>query len=194
MKERVRYLVLEAKKGCEDSLEELFYMYRPIVFRLQGMYFLKDFDGDDWLQEGLICFYESLQRYNPKVGASIGIYFKRNFENRIKSHLRKQAALKRKGMVGAISWEAMIEDEGPDAIRYTSYRQWAPAADDQLVAEESLAAFSDSLSPLEECSFADFVLGTNAKVTARNLDTSTKRTNDALERARRKFFNCFHLQ
>lgn len=72
--------------------------------------------------------------------------------------------------------------------------KWVPAADDQLVAEESLAAFSDSLSPLEECCFADFVLGTNAKVTARNLDTSTKRTNDALERARRKFFNCFHSQ
>lgn len=192
MKEQVRNLVEEAKAGCEDALQELFFLYRPVVFRLQGMYFVKDFDGDDWLQEGLICFYESLQRYNPKVGASIGIYFKRNFENRIKSRLRKQAAVKRKGMVGAISWEAMIDEEGPDAIRYTSYRQWAPAADEQLLAEESLAIFSASLSPLEECSFADFVLGTKAQVTAMNLDTTPKRTNDALERARRKFFNCFH--
>ena len=59
-------------------------------------YYLKDYDLDDWMQEGRIVFNKCLQAYDENRGTTLGVLFKRSFENRVCSLLRLQQAQKEK--------------------------------------------------------------------------------------------------
>lgn len=179
-------LIRQAQAGCEDSFVELFERYRPIIYRLQGIYYLRDFDADDWLQEGRIVFYETLQRYDPGMGVTIGAFFKKNFENAIKSHLRKQAAYKRRCLVGAVSLEAKIAEEGPDF--QSNVGQWAPPADQQLLVEEALSTFRGDLSKLEQEVFGEYLKGAELEAIAAKRSQPTRQIRYAYERSRRKLY------
>ena len=82
-------LILEAKSGNEESLMILYRQYHPLVYSLRRKYFLRDLDEQDWLQEGLIIFYGCIEAYEVQYGVSLGALFKRSFENRIRSLIRK---------------------------------------------------------------------------------------------------------
>ena len=41
----------------------MFFKYRPIVEIMYKKYYLKDYDLDDWMQEGRIVFNKCLQAY-----------------------------------------------------------------------------------------------------------------------------------
>lgn len=88
-----------------DHLSQLFYQYLPVIRSVKAKYYLRLFDEDDWFQEGYISLYKAKQAFDPTLGVSFGSFFKRTFENNIKSHLRKQNAYKRQTEVLAISWE-----------------------------------------------------------------------------------------
>lgn len=92
-------LISEAKSGNEDSLMTLYRQYHPLVYALRKKYFLRDLDEQDWLQEGLIIFYGCVQAYEVAYGVSFGALFKRSFENRIRSLIRKECAYKEKRML-----------------------------------------------------------------------------------------------
>lgn len=166
-------LLEDARAGDEEAFMELFLQYRPIVFKLQGIYFVKDFDCDDWLQEGLIAFSESLTHYDEKIGVTLGAYFKRNFDNCIKSHLRKQAAYKRKSQTDAVPFETSLADE-------------------QLIVAEALEDLRDQLSPLEELAFTAYIVGHDFETIAAYANQSPKKVKLAYERARRKII--YHLK
>lgn len=183
-------LLEDVRSGDEDAFMKLFLQYRPIVFKVQGRYFVKDFDGDDWLQEGLIAFSESLNHYDENVGVTFGAYFKRNFENCIKSHLRKQAAYKRKSQTDAIPFETSLAEEGHD-IRFGLVQQ-VPSADDQLIVAEAMENLGELLSPLEELAFTSYILGLDWEDIAVYAKQSPRKIKLAYERARRKLI--YHLK
>lgn len=183
-------LLEDVRSGDEDAFMELFLQYRPIVFKLQGIYFVKDFDGDDWLQEGLIAFSESLNHYDENVGVTFGAYFKRNFENCIKSHLRKQAAYKRKSQTDAVPFETSLAEEGYD-VQF-GLAQQVPAADDQLIVAEAVASLGGQLSSLEELAFTSYILGQDCEDIAKRVEQSPRKIKLAYERARRKLI--YHLK
>lgn len=183
-------LLEDARAGDEEAFMELFLQYRPIVFKLQGIYFVKDFDCDDWLQEGLIAFSESLTHYDEKIGVTLGAYFKRNFDNCIKSHLRKQAAYKRKSQTDAVPFETSLADGGCD-VQF-GLAQQVPAADEQLIVAEALEDLGDQLSPLEELAFTAYIVGHDFETIAAYANQSPKKVKLAYERARRKII--YHLK
>ncbi|WP_297077823.1 sigma-70 family RNA polymerase sigma factor [uncultured Enterococcus sp.] len=78
-----------------DQLFQLFRQYFPVILAMRKKYYIKGFDEDDWAQEGYISLYKAKCAYDPSKGASFGSFFKRTFENNIKSQLRKQNAYKR---------------------------------------------------------------------------------------------------
>ena len=183
-------LLEEARAGDEEAFLKLFRQYRPIVYKLQGRYFVRDFDGDDWLQEGLIVFSESLSKYDGTLGVTFGAYFKRNFENCIKSHLRKQAAYKRKSMTDSVPCESSLAEEGGE-LQF-GLGQQAPAADEQLIVAEAVSGLADQLSDLEEQVFAAYVLGWDYDEIAESVDQTFTKVKLAYERARRK--TIYHLK
>ena len=75
-------LFLQARQGDSEALQHLFYQYRPLIYSIKSKYFLRDFDEQDWLQEGLIMFHECLQRFEEEFGTTLGALFKKSFENK----------------------------------------------------------------------------------------------------------------
>lgn len=127
-----------------DQLLQLFQQYFPIVRALQKKYYIKGFDEDDWSQEGYISLYKAKNAYKPNMGASFGSFFKRTFENNIKSHLRKQNAYKRQIDSLSVSWED-----------YTQYAtsEWTslyhiPTRDDSLNRLVAIEAINDCINQL----------------------------------------------
>jgi RNA polymerase sporulation-specific sigma factor len=108
----------EQEKICKDSeeFEALFFKYRPVVEIMYKKYYLKDYDLDDWMQEGRIVFDKCLKAFDASRGTTLGVLFKRSFENRICSLLRLQRAQKRKAQLVSSSLEEKIEHEGPDFL------------------------------------------------------------------------------
>lgn len=183
----VHQQISAAKHGCQESFLALFSLYRPVIYRLQGTYYLRDFDSDDWLQEGMIIFYESLMHYDERKGVTIGAYFRRNFENKIKSHLRKQAAYKRKATMTAISLDTKQTLEEGDFQGLICQR--APAADQQLLVEEAILALPENLSETEGDLLAEYVLGMEVSEMVERYHISPNCARHALNRGRRKLAN-----
>lgn len=167
-----------------EVFEKLFFDYRPVVYKVMGQYYLRDFDYDDWLQEGRISFFHSLSCYEESRGVSFGTFFRNNFENKIKSELRKQGAYKRKAMVEAISLEEKIAKEGPDFL--VAHNQNVLLAEEQLLLEEELLSAFCLLSRLEADVLQAYLRGEQVECYAYQHAMSQQKIYCALERARRK--------
>ncbi len=167
-----------------EVFEKLFFDYRPVIYKVMGRYYLRDFDYDDWLQEGRISFFYSLSCYETCRGVSFGTFFRNNFENKIKSELRKQGAYKRKGMVEAISLEEKIAKEGADFL--VAHNQSVVFAEEQLLLEEKLRVAFCLLSRLEADVLQAYLRGEQVEYYAYQRAMSQQKIGCALERARRK--------
>ena len=167
-----------------EVFERLFYDYRPVIYKVMGRYYLRDFDSDDWLQEGRISFFYSLCSYEEGRGVSFGTFFKNNFENKIKSELRKQGAYKRKGMVEAVSLEEKIAQEGPDFL--VDYNYSMVLAEEQILLEEELWTSFRLLSGLEADVLGAYLSGEQLEYYAYKTTLSYQKIRCALERSRRK--------
>lgn len=89
----------------DDAFEKLFMQYLPIIYSMQARYLIRDFEYDDWLQEGRIALNDALHSYRRGRGTTFGLYYKMIFENRIRSLLRRQQAKKRLAQQQAVSIE-----------------------------------------------------------------------------------------
>lgn len=166
-----------SKKGDDEALRELFSHYRPLVYSIRNKYFLRDFDDQDWLQEGLITFHDCLQSFEPGFGTTLGAFFKRAFENRIRSFVRKECAYKRKSNQQTVSYEQKFLQEGNELA--PDYNMSADPLDHILV-QETLEECQDLLSTLEKEAFAVYVLGNQASI------TSERALRSAYDRSKRK--------
>lgn len=132
-----------------EQLSQLFHQYFPVIRKIQNKYHVKDFDKDDWSQEGYISLYKATLAYDPAMGASFGSFFKRTFENNIKSQLRKQNAYKRQADVHTTSWE----EHTYDATSEFSSLYRPPSTDEslkRLVVIEALLEYISTSSILKQ--------------------------------------------
>ena len=174
-------LLARAKQGDDEALRQLFQRYRPLVYSIRNKYFLRDFDDQDWLQEGMITFHDCLQIFELGFGTTLGALFKRSFENRIRSLVRKECAYKRKTNQQTVSFEQTLMQEGPEFLSETTMGR-NPL--EQLLVQETFEECQHLLSPLEKEAFVAYSLGTPLSV------ASSERTmQSAYDRSRRKIRN-----
>lgn len=174
-------LILEAKSGNEESLMILYRQYYPLVYSLRRKYFLRDLDEQDWLQEGLIIFYGCIEAYEVQYGVSLGALFKRSFENRIRSLIRKECAYKRKSNAGAVSFEELVA-EGIESNYEPPVYHDNPLQ--QLIVEEVFQESQQKLSPLEMKALLKYCLSPSFEI-------EEKEAISAYNRSRRKIVDYF---
>lgn len=177
-------LILAAKNGDEQALEELYRQYRPLVYSLRKKYFLRDLDEQDWFQEGFIIFYDCIKAFEVDYGTSLGVLFKRSFENRIRSLIRREFAYKRKTNIGAVSFEQTIADGFEDLCEYTSHTE-DPLQ--QLLLQEVFEESQQLLSSLEMKALYQSVLSNEEDAFASNASLAS-----AYNRSRRKITTYFY--
>ncbi|MFC6347448.1 sigma-70 family RNA polymerase sigma factor [Vagococcus carniphilus] len=178
-------LLTQAKIGSSDAFEELFQKYVPIVLRQRSAYYLRDYDLDDWLQEGRIVCFQSLQRYNIKQDVTFGLFFKINFKRRIVTLLRHQEAQKRQIYHYTESLESKVDQLGEIFSKgVVDYR--AGTSIDYIFIRESLEDFSEQLSKFEIKVYIYLLLGEGVESIANILNVSVVKVTSGYSRLRKK--------
>lgn len=144
-------MILKAKEGDENCLIELFKKYQPLVLGLKKRFFIKGFEHDDWVQEALISFYESVRDFDLERKVTLGLFFKINFQRKLMNHLRKQKAIKRTADRRSVSLEEITENGYPNPKIVVSFEK-----DVEIC--ETLESYLENLSSLEQEALFD-VLG-----------------------------------
>jgi RNA polymerase sporulation-specific sigma factor len=171
-------------KGDTSAFDSLYREYHPIVYKFQKKYYIKDFDREDWLQEGRIIFYRSLEKYESGHQITIGQFFKLNFENHIRSLIRKQCAFKRTIDVHATSLDQKIENQGESFFDYMGTEE----ADvlDQMIIREKLEQLPTILSPFEKATFQEYVSGKELDQIVKDAQSEERIIRGAYDRAKKK--------
>ncbi|MGM0218925.1 sigma-70 family RNA polymerase sigma factor [Enterococcus sp. AZ126] len=174
----------EILKGDPLAFDRMYRNYHPVVYKLQKKYYLKDFDREDWLQEGRIIFHRSLEKYEEGHSVSIGNFFKSNFENHIRSLLRKQCALKRMIDTQSISLDQKIENQGEAFFDYIGIEDGD--ALEQMIIREKLERLPSVLSPFERTTFEEYMNGKELEEIAKDTDSREITVRSAYDRAKKK--------
>lgn len=171
-------------KGDALAFDRLYRKYHPVVHKFQKKYYLKDFDREDWLQEGRIIFHRSLEKYEEAHNVSIGKFFKSNFENHIRSLIRKQCALKRTIDVQSISLDQKMENQGESFFDYIATEDANVL--DQMIIREKLEQLPIVLSPFERITFEEYMRGKELEEIAKDTDSREITVRSAYDRAKKK--------
>ena len=147
-------------------------------------YYLKDYDTEDWLQEGRIVFFRTLERFDSEKQASLGKFFKRNFENHVHSLIRHQCAYKRRTDTLSISLEQRLESAGEELVDYLGTTATDPLG--QLMIQEKLAAFPTRLSSLEQQILNAYLKGYTLEEIAKVRGGTFSAVRSAYDRAKAK--------
>ena len=89
-------LIHLAADGDDASINALAQQYVPVVWRLRRQYYVRNFDEDDWLQEGRIAVYRAAKKYQRLRQCSFGTYYRVLLSNQIIDHIRRTQARKRR--------------------------------------------------------------------------------------------------
>lgn len=167
-----------------EAFDCLYRKYHPVVYKFRRKYYLKDFDREDWLQEGRIIFHRSLEKYEEEHNVSIGKFFKANFENHIRSLVRRQCAQKRTIDTQSVSLDQKIENQGEIFFEYMEIEDGD--ALEQMIIREKLEQLPTVLSPFERTTFEEYMSGKELKEIARVTDSREIAVRSAYDRAKKK--------
>lgn len=162
------------------AFEEMFSQYMPVIYNMRSRYSIRDFDYDDWLQEGRIALNDAMHSYRNDRGTTFGLYYKMIFENRIRSLLRRQQAQKRFAQQQAIS----IEKVGTDV--FNEHFQYQELIEENMCISEVLLTGGLSLSSLENRALYYYLKGEEPPMIAQRLNESEKAICNALNRTKNK--------
>lgn len=177
-------VLAQARKGDAEAFKMLFEQYQPVVLRMAKKYQIHMFTTDDWLQEGQIIFFRALNYYQPDGGASLGTLFRIMFENHVRSMLRRQNALKRRGDQLSDSVEQTLEEEGVDLFELI--KEPHPTPLDYVLLREKFYVESELFSQFELAVILAYIRGEELVMIAEKLAISIESAQNALDRGRRK--------
>lgn len=182
MRQNDDMIIEEAKNGCSDAFESLFKKYLPIVLNQRNRYHLRDFDLDDWLQEGRIVCYQSLEKYDAAKNVTFGLFFKINFERHTISLLRHQEAQKRQ-IYRHTDYIEGLKGETSDLVS-EDYK--AKTSLEYILVRETLEDFSTCLSNFEMQIYYGLLLGDNLTDISKKLEVSPKKIKCGYSRIKQK--------
>lgn len=170
--------------GDVAAFDRMYRKYYPLVYKFQKKYYLRGFDREDWLQEGRIIFHRSLEKYEDTHNVSIGKFFKLNFENHIRSLIRKQCAAKRTVDMYSVSLDQKLEAQGESFFDYIGTED----ADvlEQMIIREKLEQLPIMLSPFERTTFQEYINGKGIEEIAKETASREKAVRSAYDRAKKK--------
>lgn len=175
---------MEKSMYCEafddTAFEQVFQRYSPVVYNIQSRYYIRDFDQDDWLQEGRIALNDALTSYQQDRGTTFGLYYKMIFENRIRSLLRRQQAKKRLAQQQAVSIEKVGSDSFSERFLYHEF------VEENICISEMFLTGEIELSDLEKRALYYYLKGEARGMIAHHVKESEKTVQNALNRAKNK--------
>ena len=184
-------LVGRAKDGDDEALTALIQRYAPFVRMRAGAYGVKELDADDLYQEGMIALLTAVRNYCAGLNSSFRTFASVCINNKLNSALRAHMREKNAPMRGYLS---LSEPEVPEEA-LTAHT----LDPEQLViqSEETDARnrrIETLLSLFERQVLKLYLSSYSYEEMSKQLGSSTKAVDNALQRVRRKLRTVFTLE
>lgn len=184
-------LVVRAKDGDDEALTALIQRYAPFVRMRAGAYGVKELDADDLYQEGMIALLTAVRNYCAGLNSSFRTFASVCINNKLNSALRAHMREKNAPMRGYLSLsEPKVPEEALTAHTLDP---------EQLViqSEETDARnrrIETLLSLFERQVLKLYLSSYSYEEMSKQLGSSTKAVDNALQRVRRKLRTVFTLE
>src|SRR5512132_1483136 len=186
-------LVLKARNGSQQALDDLIRRYTGFVRLKASSYFLAGGDGDDLVQEGMIGLYKAVRDFRPDKETSSRSFAERCVTRQIITAIKTATRFKHAPLNTYVSFShtpAGQESEGEctlgDALP-------GPGVDDPaicVISTEELQSLvftlGSGLSQLEADALRLYLEGESYEQMAEDLECDTKTIDNALQRVKRK--------
>ncbi|GKQ42170.1 DNA-directed RNA polymerase [Companilactobacillus sp. RD055328] len=129
--------------NSSQAIKELMMLYTPMVKKLANLYYIRNFNQADWLQEAFIVCHETCFRFHSSQGSQFGSFFKLRLKNHYLSLVRHELAIKRKADREACSFDHVTYYD--QYVKHAGTRQSSITIDSTI----DLIGFCETLSYLE---------------------------------------------
>ncbi len=185
-------LLAAAKAGDNQAMEMLLGRYKGLVRQKAASMYMAGADSEDVIQEGMIGLFKAIRDYQPDRDASFATFASLCVSAQITDAVRQASRHKHRLLNESLSLQSLQHQHG-DIDQSLPALEW-PASDEnpeqRLLSREREAAFIDfitnHLSPLERQVIRLYLQALTYHQIAELLHCSTKRVDNALQRARQK--------
>ncbi len=174
-------IVKQVKANDSSNFEYLFKRYIPVIKKLRAKYSIRNFEWDDWLQEGRIVFFNTIINFDENLKITLGAFFRTNFTNRIYSILRFEMAYKRKAGLTAQSIEGIDGD-----LEIVSKKISKITPHNNLIIKENYVEYESLLSQFEKEVSVLLFKGNCPEEIAEQLGYDVVKIQNALVRCKQK--------
>ena len=191
-KETDRMLLLRARAQDNNSLEELFSRYRPVINAIARGYFLTDGDHDDLMQEGMIGLHKAMLSYDINSNASFSTFAHLCITRQVQNAVRRSTKCNNSFLNNFLSIDpagrVRLSKDDEDSIMYLTSD--TPSPEEVVLLSEATNALDNTirekLSNLEYNVFNLYLQGFSYKDIAKKLNKDIKAVGNAVERIRSK--------
>lgn len=170
-------LVLQAKQGNQDAIEQLVSNYKGLIRSLANKFFLVGGDKDDLLQEGMLGLFCAINSYDENKGA-FPSFVALCVSRQIVDAVKRDCSQKNKPLYNYVDISAAENFVHPcDPLQNLLQKEYARKLA-QVIAQQ--------LSPLEQKVLTLFAQGYAYEDIAKITGKTFKAVDGALQRARRK--------
>ncbi|MBS0936821.1 sigma-70 family RNA polymerase sigma factor [Lactiplantibacillus plantarum] len=173
-------LIHLAADGDDASINALAQQYVPVVWRLRRQYYVRNFDEDDWLQEGQIAVYRAAKKYQRLRQCSFGTYYRVLLSNQIIDHIRRTQARKRRPEGDILSLDVNDEDI------LCNIQTLRASTLDVVHVREQVRIFPEICSAFEGLVFMDLLAGQSPERIALSRRVEVDQVVNATDRCRKK--------
>ena len=184
-------LVLKARNGRQDALDELLRRYAGFVRLKASSYFLAGGDGDDLVQEGMIGLYKAVRDFRADKLSSFRAFAELCITRQIITAIKTATRQKHIPLNQYISLNKPIYDEDSertllDVMASAKMSDPEELVINQEVSEDIKERIQENLSDLESQVLLSYLEGKSYQEMARDLNRHVKSIDNALQRVKRK--------
>ena len=178
MSDNIKELILLAKSGDNDAMNQIFNMNKHLVSTISRKYFLLGGDKEDLLQEGMIGLFKAINSFDFEKNDNFKSYAVKVVEREIISAIRKENAGKNR----VLDESVLVDDI--ELLRGDNYPEMDIISQENY--KELSAEILDHLSSFEKSVVNYFLKGYSYIDIAKVLGKSPKSIDNALTRIKGK--------
>jgi RNA polymerase sporulation-specific sigma factor len=186
-------LVLKARNGRQDALDELLRRYSGFVRLKASSYFLAGGDADDLVQEGMIGLYKAVRDFRPDKETSFRSFAEICVTRQIITAIKSATRFKHGPLNTYVSFSHTPAGQDSESDCTLGDALPGPSVDDPSVCvistqelESLVFCLGTGLSGLESDALRLYLEGNSYEDMADELQCDTKTIDNALQRVKRK--------
>jgi RNA polymerase sporulation-specific sigma factor len=189
-------LVVRARNGDDNALDQLLRRYTGFVRLKASSYFLAGGDGEDLVQEGLIGLYKAVRDFRVEMETSFRSFAELCVTRQIITAIKTATRFKHQPLNGYVSFSHSPAGQDSDGDCTLGDALPGPSVNDPsvcVISTEELQSLvfclGSGLSKLESDALRLYLEGSSYDEMAEELGCDTKTIDNALQRVKRKIIS-----